>query len=127
KYIIVFFFQAEDGIRVDLVTGVQTCALPIYLNPENVIGHAELPSGSGGSSACPISFSGFRWANRPGREIGAPFRLGLLDTTLAHGGVSPVCALLPAVPFWDPQFSSLMAWSSIGISSYHAAQFILRP
>src|SRR5258708_23592385 len=26
-----FFFQAEDGIRDDLVTGVQTCALPIYL------------------------------------------------------------------------------------------------
>src|SRR5947208_3482632 len=24
-----FFFQAEDGIRADLVTGVQTCALPI--------------------------------------------------------------------------------------------------
>src|SRR5574344_2500497 len=26
----VFFFQAEDGIRDDLVTGVQTCALPIF-------------------------------------------------------------------------------------------------
>src|SRR5258708_21720882 len=26
-----FFFQAEDGIRDDLVTGVQTCALPIFL------------------------------------------------------------------------------------------------
>src|SRR5207244_7430283 len=26
-----FFFQAEDGIRDDLVTGVQTCALPILL------------------------------------------------------------------------------------------------
>src|SRR5690606_40773713 len=25
-----FFFQAEDGIRVFHVTGVQTCALPIY-------------------------------------------------------------------------------------------------
>src|SRR5438105_12371961 len=25
----VFFFQAEDGIRDPLVTGVQTCALPI--------------------------------------------------------------------------------------------------
>src|SRR5438105_4288004 len=25
----VFFFQAEDGIRAPLVTGVQTCALPI--------------------------------------------------------------------------------------------------
>ena len=27
-----FFFQAEDGIRDDLVTGVQTCALPIFRN-----------------------------------------------------------------------------------------------
>src|SRR2546430_5302399 len=26
-----FFFQAEDGIRDLTVTGVQTCALPIYL------------------------------------------------------------------------------------------------
>ena len=26
-----FFFQAEDGIRDIGVTGVQTCALPIYL------------------------------------------------------------------------------------------------
>src|SRR5689334_24382876 len=25
-----FFFQAEDGIRDGTVTGVQTCALPIY-------------------------------------------------------------------------------------------------
>src|SRR5258708_11435184 len=29
-----FFFQAEDGIRDDLVTGVQTCALPIYLQAQ---------------------------------------------------------------------------------------------
>ena len=27
---LVFFFQAEDGIRDTSVTGVQTCALPIY-------------------------------------------------------------------------------------------------
>src|SRR2546425_13246071 len=27
--IVFFFFQAEDGIRDKLVTGVQTCALPI--------------------------------------------------------------------------------------------------
>ena len=26
-----FFFQAEDGIRDSPVTGVQTCALPIYI------------------------------------------------------------------------------------------------
>src|SRR5689334_24416543 len=33
---IIFFFQAEDGIRDGTVTGVQTCALPIWmwLTPE---------------------------------------------------------------------------------------------
>src|SRR6266513_5031978 len=31
-----FFFQAEDGIRDRNVTGVQTCALPIYLEPLEV-------------------------------------------------------------------------------------------
>src|SRR2546430_5102928 len=29
-----FFFQAEDGIRDLTVTGVQTCALPIYQLPD---------------------------------------------------------------------------------------------
>src|SRR5258708_22306014 len=29
RSLLVSFFQAEDGIRDDLVTGVQTCALPI--------------------------------------------------------------------------------------------------
>src|SRR5205823_9755527 len=28
-FLFFFFFQAEDGIRDKLVTGVQTCALPI--------------------------------------------------------------------------------------------------
>src|SRR5258708_18486128 len=32
-----FFFQAEDGIRDDLVTGVQTCALPISQNKDEVM------------------------------------------------------------------------------------------
>src|SRR3712207_858726 len=31
-FIVVFFFQAEDGIRDIGVTGVQTCALPISSN-----------------------------------------------------------------------------------------------
>src|SRR2546425_10821209 len=29
-FFLFFFFQAEDGIRDKLVTGVQTCALPIW-------------------------------------------------------------------------------------------------
>ena len=28
-----FFFQAEDGIRGLVVTGVQSCALPIFMDP----------------------------------------------------------------------------------------------
>src|SRR6516165_11545994 len=30
RYFFFFFFQAEDGIRDLTVTGVQTCALPIF-------------------------------------------------------------------------------------------------
>src|SRR2546430_6353795 len=37
-----FFFQAEDGIRDLTVTGVQTCALPIYGNS----------AGTGGAHGC---------------------------------------------------------------------------
>src|SRR2546425_12094115 len=33
---IFFFFQAEDGIRDKLVTGVQTCALPISFEQKEI-------------------------------------------------------------------------------------------
>src|SRR5690554_796125 len=33
----IFFFQAEDGIRVADVTGVQTCALPISFQKMKVL------------------------------------------------------------------------------------------
>src|SRR5204863_4144931 len=33
RYLDSFFFQAEDGIRDLYVTGVQTCALPIFTSP----------------------------------------------------------------------------------------------
>src|SRR2546428_9797940 len=43
-----FFFQAEDGIRDLIVTGVQTCALPIstcaFAVSAQVVGHATYPS-----------------------------------------------------------------------------------
>src|SRR5438105_9869112 len=46
-----FFFEAEDGIRDPLVTGVQTCALPIYeaigrLVDRAVIGEGEAAGGA---------------------------------------------------------------------------------
>src|SRR5256885_4165259 len=41
-----FFFQAEDGIRDYKVTGVQTCALPIWLDVDDVVSQG-LASGEG--------------------------------------------------------------------------------
>src|SRR5216683_3445486 len=46
-----FFFQAEDGIRDLIVTGVQTCALPICQRP-------EVPRGANS-----------QWANIPDRLV----------------------------------------------------------
>ena len=44
-----FFFQAEDGIRDSPVTGVQTCALPIYKAAGLLKGKVpSLPFGGGG-------------------------------------------------------------------------------
>src|SRR3989440_5681076 len=37
-----FFFQAEDGIRDLIVTGVQTCALPIFGQRDLLIEHLHL-------------------------------------------------------------------------------------
>src|SRR5438094_6549001 len=55
----VFFFQAEDGIRDRTVTGVQTCALPIYLPDANggapgrfdAVAHVDPQRGTVGSAA----------------------------------------------------------------------------
>src|SRR5215217_8496969 len=44
-FIVVFFFQAEDGIRYIGVTGVQTCALPIY---QPRVGSAPYDAAKGG-------------------------------------------------------------------------------
>src|SRR2546421_8623087 len=68
-----FFFQAEDGIRDLIVTGVQTCALPI--------------SGSGGPSARSRE-AGARSRTRRGRlGSGATGRgnAGLGVAWVAHG------------------------------------------
>src|SRR5206468_9151201 len=46
---VVFFFQAEDGIRNLIVTGVQTCALPIFRMDKTQVQAVILssPTGSG--------------------------------------------------------------------------------
>src|SRR5207249_8263901 len=46
-----FFFQAEDGIRDRNVTGVQTCALPIYPANVSLLHPAGLRAPTNGSGA----------------------------------------------------------------------------
>src|SRR3989441_4525827 len=64
-----FFFQAEDGIRDKLVTGVQTCALPIFAcaTCHDPVSHAAdglaLSIGTGGSGLGPSRTLG------PGRQF----------------------------------------------------------
>src|SRR2546430_12216573 len=49
EWVLLFFFQAEDGIRDLTVTGVQTCALPIWNG-------SGLPRGAGRRRSLRIRF-----------------------------------------------------------------------
>src|SRR5207244_6041148 len=77
-FVFFFFFQAEDGIRDDLVTGVQTCALPIYCC------RGALSIDSVRSTQVPHARSGSLPARRPGLGRDSPC-----------GGVGPGWALDP--------------------------------
>src|SRR5688572_19305580 len=50
-FVFVFFFQAEDGIRDLTVTGVQTCALPIFSAPVELsrLAVPHMPARGGGA------------------------------------------------------------------------------
>src|SRR5256885_12521676 len=49
-YVLFFFFQAEDGIRDYKVTGVQTCALPIFAALDDGGATLLVADGGGGVS-----------------------------------------------------------------------------
>src|SRR2546429_7074889 len=85
--VVVFFFQAEDGIRDVAVTGVQTCALPIYgtfwsddemirlgLSRKRARDIGHLPqSGSGGMLEWLEKRSEERRVGKEGRSRWAPY------------------------------------------------------
>src|SRR6266536_2634625 len=70
-----FFFQAEDGIRDPLVTGVQTCALPIW-QPTSSPSWSEdlLRHVFGGGSACLGAGSRIGWDIGHGAPIAGAVR-----------------------------------------------------
>src|SRR5207244_7415392 len=68
--VVIFFFQAEDGIRDDLVTGVQTCALPICkarglsVDPKLAIGDGALGFWKAARQAWPTTKEQRCWVHK---------------------------------------------------------------
>src|SRR5712672_4105904 len=85
----VFFFQAEDGIRDKLVTGVQTCALPISPSEVSWLG----PSFFGG---CPRVSDCAQTDLRGGASIGAAWVSQAILNGPANAPAHVVAATLAA-------------------------------
>src|SRR2546430_3217981 len=75
-----FFFQAEDGIRDLTVTGVQTCALPIYFHGAGREGDV---GGRARQIAAVSGYGNFGAAARPAERIGNGV---LVQRTSREGG-----------------------------------------
>src|SRR5204863_5555496 len=82
---IVFFFQAEDGIRDLYVTGVQTCALPIF----HTIYSDE------GCSPVPNRFAQNRPAHRQRYKWCGRWQDDEAEASGCLTPLSPVAALIP--------------------------------
>src|SRR5271157_4534571 len=77
---VVFFFQAEDGIRDADVTGVQTCALPIL---------ERLPPCASPAASVPASIS----AGPAQSSSGSLFTSSLLTRSVSAPGLKPTTKL----------------------------------
>src|SRR5205823_12223996 len=112
-----FFFQAEDGIRDKLVTGVQTCALPICLALSAVALAALLGRvlfGSPNPDAPGASDS----------SLGETWYLGILAGALLWVGLFPGGPKIPGTdtPLFDPGFVSQIAAGASDIpATYYLA------
>src|SRR5690625_5979365 len=85
---VVFFFQAEDGIRDGHVTGVQTCALPISLGRSlggRVLGQHD-QGGQGGLCLVGIGLVGDEGVGAQGRTLDRGGQLLLAAAGERHGG-----------------------------------------
>src|SRR5438093_5643444 len=75
--VLFFFFQAEDGIRYWSVTGVQTCALPIWRSlrvPRASRAHTPPPKSAPPSTAYPLRARNTIPATRSASLIASAFR-----------------------------------------------------
>src|SRR2546430_11653138 len=109
---LIFFFQAEDGIRDLTVTGVQTCALPISILAAGVVPASYVPEASVGrtdleefTGADPVEDPELRVHARGGAGPLPPPAVGFFDGIGQWrgggdaGGTPPLRAYLaPATP-----------------------------
>src|SRR5690606_21098627 len=109
----IFFFQAEDGIRAFHVTGVQTCALPIWAKPVHwcfdcgsALAEAEIEYADKVSLAVDIAY--------PARH---PAKLATAFGTVLEDGVEV------AMPIWTTTPWTLPA--SLAISVGAAIDYVL--
>src|SRR5437867_6425341 len=79
-----FFFQAEDGIRVRTVTGVQTCALPIW-TPAKLVKTATFRRGAWAMAFLDRADVANALGYHDLTPDGLPFSKVFVKTTLAAG------------------------------------------
>src|SRR6266404_310967 len=91
-----FFFQAEDGIRDKLVTGVQTCALPISPRWPSSPRPSTLPSRE--ERMTEIGREEIVW--RPTREYAERTRLARFMRSLGVGSLEELQRRSIAEPDW---------------------------
>src|SRR5207247_8088699 len=82
-----FFFQAEDGIRDPLVTGVQTCALPI--SAERAVDTPEQAARAARAVGFPVAVKALA-PEMPHKERVGGIRLGLADAAAVATAASEV-------------------------------------
>src|SRR5260370_18276136 len=79
-----FFFQAEDGIRDSSVTGVQTCALPIWISARTVSEPAASRRNRGGTPLISANlFEKTATGIKPAKESTSMEMLPVLTSLLA--------------------------------------------
>src|SRR2546422_8610483 len=84
-----FFFQAEDGIRDVAVTGVQTCALPIWGHPLHRRGAPPAPRAGGVPLSRDGGVPGGRARRRRGARPDDPDGTGALHADRGDDAVRP--------------------------------------
>src|SRR2546427_10642402 len=120
--LLVFFFQAEDGIRDLTVTGVQTCALPILFERFDALGK-PLPTWNLAAGLFTLPWCGLRglWqegglyalaAGGTGLVWGLLLRPALgLPPAIAHGIDATLILLAIAIPGLG---ANALYWHQIG-------------